>query len=90
MSGLLRKNERVVFREVKEGGVLLDLETGEYFSLNRLGCRIWAEADGRSVEHLQETLRSELPEAPETMEDDVDAFVSELEKRGLIAYERGG
>ncbi len=82
---VLTKNPQVVYRALEnEGGVLLDLESGQYHGVNSTGLAIWELLDGeRTVGDVVAELRAELDEPPPTLADDVGEFLSGLSTRGL-------
>jgi hypothetical protein len=85
----IEKNPRVAYREYADGerAVLLDLETGAYFGINRIGSRIWALLDENvTMDRLLADLATELEDAPENLEADVERFLGALHERGLISY----
>lgn len=88
----LRPNDRIVFREMGEdaGGVLLNLESGEYRQLNTTGAAIWSLlSEGPTRDELVAKLRSRVENPPATIEAEVDSFIASLAERGLIAEEEG-
>ena len=87
MEQTLRPNPRCVFRRMKEGsgGVLLNLETGEYRRVNETGARIWELLEGgRTRTDLLAQLRAEVDDPPGTMESEVAAFLDALIDRNLV------
>jgi hypothetical protein len=84
----------VILTELKDGtGVLLDLRTKFYFTLNRTGVAVWkllAAGAAPSAEAVAETLAQQFA-APELdrVRRDVEALLAELEKEGLLARARG-
>jgi hypothetical protein len=87
MTSVIKHSPRVVFRGIQDGGVLLDLETGEYFSLNSMGCDIWLAADDSTMTDVLDSLRSSMPDAPPQMEEEAETFLTELMQRGLVSME---
>jgi Coenzyme PQQ synthesis protein D (PqqD) len=86
---LITRNPRVTYREFAsgEGAVLLHLDTGDYFSLNRLGSMIWRLVDGgTTVEGLIAAVSAELEDPPSGLGADVQAFLAALSERGLIEH----
>ena len=70
-------NPDVVCSTLPEGGVLLDLDTKQYFALNQTGLAVWQWLeDGGSLAQL----RSSLDEAASA---EIDAFASALIEHGL-------
>lgn len=44
---ILQRSDNVAFEKVDEEAVLIDLTTGTYFSLNKVGTQFWEMLDGR-------------------------------------------
>lgn len=65
--------------------VLLDLERGLYFRLNRTGTRLWEslESDGR-MGVAEQALLEEFDVERDELRRDLVALTSELQDRGLI------
>ena len=75
----------VMVRQIGEETVLLDLNTERYLGLDDVSSRIWQEVTaGASVQAAYETLLSEYEVDPETLHKDVDNFVQELVRLGLV------
>jgi hypothetical protein len=82
------KNPKVTYRDLAEGGVLLDIESGAYHGLNRTGCAIWKLLDGEpSFSAVVHGLRTMLDDAPPELTEEVARFLVSMEKRGLITAE---
>jgi hypothetical protein len=81
------RNENVAFRRLAagEGGVLLQLESGEYHGINEVGCLIWELLDGeRTVEAVAVALRDGIEDAPPDLVDEMIVFLDSLRARGLV------
>jgi len=75
----------VLFQEVGEETVLLDLAGGSYFSLNEVGARIWQLiGEGATLQSIFDALVEEFDAEPERIRADLLALVDELAKSGLI------
>ncbi len=85
LPSLVHVNEDVLFQELEQEGVLLDLKSGTYFGLDRVGTRVW---------RLLVT-RTPLPEVVTAIVDDFDvtedqcasdilALVHSMEQQGLV------
>lgn len=69
--------------------VLLDLSSGRYYTLNRVGTAIWERCAGnQSLQDIHTTLcgRFEAPSA--RIADDLLALVTHLDHEGLLTLER--
>ncbi len=72
-------------QEVEQQAVLLDIESGEYFSLNDVGKRVWDLCDGtRTVAQVADTICSEYDVPPETALDDTGVLLEHLAGAGLV------
>ena len=69
--------------------VLLDLSTGRYYTLNRLGSVIWEHCTGRSmISDIHAVLCDRFDVAPERALDDLVDLVNHLIQEGLLQQER--
>jgi hypothetical protein len=84
---IYRKNPDVVARGLAEGegGVLLRLDSGAYFSVNPVGLLIWELVDGqRTVPQLIDAVREQVVDPPARLADDVTAFLERAVERQLV------
>ena len=69
--------------------VLLDLSSGRYYTLNRVGSVIWEHCTGdKTISDIQAVLCDRFDVAPERALDDLVALVNELIQEGLLQQER--
>lgn len=83
----IARSPKVVHRELSdgEGAVLLNLESGAYYGVNEVGSVIWSLLDGtRTLAQVLDELRGRLQDVPDSLDADVQAFLSDLERRNLI------
>ena len=77
--------QQVIFRQMGDEMVLLDLESGLYFGVDGVGQRIWeAFAEGRNVEEAVAVVVAEYEVEAAQAQADVIAFVRNLVDRGLL------
>ncbi len=68
-----------------DGGVLLDLEQGKYFSLNGIGAEIWKKLQEEvSLPELEQHLRTTYSAPPERIRQDLQTFIQRLQALGVI------
>jgi pyrroloquinoline quinone biosynthesis protein D len=80
-----RRRDGVLAQTAGDTVVLLVPETGEYFTLEEVGARIWDLADGtRSVAQIADTLADEYDAPRATIETDAIDFVRELAGARLL------
>jgi hypothetical protein len=81
-----RRATSVSFRELdgERGGVLLNLQTGDYHQVNKTGAFIWrALSEPASASSLVGELSGVLDQVPADAETEVLAFLEDLVERGL-------
>jgi hypothetical protein len=82
------KNPKVTYRDLAEGGVLLDVESGAYHGLNSTGCAIWKLLDVEpTFSAVVRGLETMLDDAPPELADEVARFLAAMQQRGLLTAE---
>ena len=80
-----KRTAQVIAQKAKNDYLLLNMEDGNYFSLNEIGGRIWELCDGnRSVSQLAKELAAEYDASPEVLEKDIVELLDDLQKGKLI------
>lgn len=80
--------EHVMARQVGEDCVMLDLASGTYFGLDRVGARAWQLlAEGRTIPEVCERMVEEYDAPREKIEQDVTQLVEQLIANGLVRPE---
>ena len=83
-----RRHEGVLAQSAGASTILLTPESGEYFSLDEVGSRIWQLADGsRSAREIAELLRVEYDAPLDEIEADTMELLSELDGRRLLVVD---
>jgi hypothetical protein len=86
LGNTLRIAEHIVFRQLDDEAVLLDLKSGTYFGLNPVGTRIWQlVADGKTLSTVMDMLAAEFDVQPDELQRDLLALGEQLCARGLTA-----
>lgn len=69
----------------EDGGVLLDLEQGKYFSLNGVGAEIWKKLQaGAALSDIQDHLQALYAAPPDRIRQDLHRFVQRLQELGVV------
>ena len=75
----------VMVRQIGEESVLLDLKTERYLGLDDVSSRMWQVlTSGAAIDSAYQTLLAEFDVDPERLRNDLDDFVQELLKLGLV------
>lgn len=84
----LRKSSASVFTALPDGtGVLLNLETLLYFSLNRTGAMVWQDIDQTETSELKQLVRSTCERFDvdqNSASEGIQGFINELSRFGLV------
>jgi coenzyme PQQ synthesis protein D (PqqD) len=79
----------VVFRQLNEEAVLLDLKSGTYFGLNDVGARMWQLIVERgALSSVLDALAAEYATGRDALERDLLGLGRELCDRGLAEVKR--
>lgn len=81
----LEPNPDLVFTVVDEEAILLEQTTGKYYSLNKVGTRMWVllAEEGR-LEAVYERLLTEFDVDPAQLRRDLEKLVAQLLENGLL------
>ena len=78
----------VLWNKVEGDVVILNLESGIYFSLSGVGSRFWELiAEGVSREDAVQRLTAEYKVDASQLESDLDALLRDLSTEGLVSIE---
>ena len=81
--------EGVMFQQLQEEAVLLNLDSGLYFGLDPIGTRIWnLLAEGQSLPQIVSTIMAEYEVDNEQCKADLLKLLGDLEAQGLVAVTR--
>ena len=78
-------SQEVLTQEIGGESVLLDLESEQYFGLNRVGTRIWQLlSEGMQLEDLVQQLLTEFDAPEDKLRSDIKSLMVDLLDSGLI------
>src|SRR5665811_1839446 len=81
----LVKDNDVLFTSMGEDAVLLHVQRGDYYSLNRVGARLWLLTDGsKKISDLATEIIKEFDISQEGAEKDIIELAEQLAKEGLV------
>ena len=85
-SASFARNKSVVFTELDDEVVMLDVDSGQYYELDAVGARIWMLLENKpSISLLRDALTAEFDIDAETCREDLGEFLKRLVELGLIA-----
>jgi hypothetical protein len=78
-------SEHAIAQSADKAWIVFHIESGEYYSLDEVGGRIWQLCDGaHTVSQIIDTLSGEYDATRTDLHADVMELVGALEKEGLI------
>ena len=85
LSARVTRNEAIVFTELDDTIVMMDVEEGRYYELDAVGARVWTLLEsGPRVGEVCDALVGEYEVAPGTCREDVLGFLEELNDLGVV------
>jgi len=81
-----QRREQVIAQKASKDFLLFNMDDGNYYSLNEVGCRIWQLCDGtRSVAEIIEGLCAEYDVSSDVLAQDVLGMLAEFSNGKLIS-----
>lgn len=75
----------LLFHDVGDEIVLLNVETGDYYGLNKMGSRIWTMVqEGQSIDGIHANLFDEYEVSSQRLEQDIQEFLALLQSKSII------
>ena len=85
LSSVLMRNENIVYTDLDDAIVMMDVDDGSYHELDPIGARIWTLLDApRSVGEICESLLAEFDVDRQTCEADTSEFLQSGCDKGLF------
>lgn len=86
-TSVFQRSPSATHQTVAGEAIVIDLNTGSYYSLNETGTWLWENLDSRrNVSQLAQDLAvvCDIPQQAEMVQDDVLEVLAELVKQGLV------
>ena len=85
LESFFKKSEKIAWRVVEEDSVLLNLDTGYYYTLNEVGRFLWESIDGKKkLSAIHKEILDHYDVDPETAKSDILELIDNLLKEGLV------
>ena len=85
MSDIVERNDEMLFTEIDDSIVMMDVDKGQYYELDSVGARVWALIEtGRPVAEVCDALIAEYDVEPDVCRRDVLAFIEEIAGLGIV------
>ncbi len=84
----VKVSDSVLFQEISGEGVLLNMESEQYFGLDEIGARFWQLlSENGDTSAALETIRAEYDVERETLNRDLANLIDELKNEKLLFVE---
>ncbi len=81
---MARRNRELVWQVVDGEAMIVDVTTGEFYSLNATATNVWtALHDGHTLAEIVDSTSARYGVARDTVQQDTDNLVSEMKAIGL-------
>ena len=85
MSARLRISDAAVVRDLDGESVILNVQSGTYFGLDRIGTRVWQLIDEHGdVDSIVRVMQDEFDADPNVLRADVESLVAALVAKQLV------
>ena len=85
LSSVVTRNENIVYTDLDDAIVMMDVDDGSYHELDPVGARIWMLLEApRSVAEICESLLAEYDVDPQTCQADTSEFLQSGFAKGLF------
>lgn len=85
MTGILSRNEKILANAIGSETVMMDIEKGKYFGMNKTGSYIWKLLENPlSLSDLCDRLMKDFSISFEECEKDVVPFIEDMVKEKII------
>ena len=90
LSSAIDRNESIVFTELDETIVMMDVDEGQYYELDSVAARIWQLVEnGPTVESICGVLAGEYEVEAKECREDVMEFLQAAWEQGLVQLAEG-
>ncbi|HEX6858914.1 MAG TPA: PqqD family protein [Caulobacteraceae bacterium] len=82
---LISRSASVVCADTVDEAILIDIDSGYFFQLNKSAARIWETVETpRPFSELCAALQATFKASPETCRADAAEFIRDMQERGLL------
>lgn len=89
-STTLTRNDSMVFTDLDDTIVMMDVDEGQYYELDPIAARIWELIeDGSTVGEICDALAEQYEVDPQECQQDTLEFLQTATERGIVVAEEG-
>ena len=85
LSSMATRNEAIVFTDLDDSIVMMDVDEGQYYELDTVGAKIWALIEApRPVAEICDALVDEFEVDPDTCRDETLEFLQTASEHRIV------
>ena len=85
LSSMATRNEAIVFTDLDDSIVMMDVDEGQYYELETVGAKIWTLIEApRSVAEICDALVDEFEVDPDTCRDETLEFLKTASEHRIV------
>jgi len=82
----IKRSNDILFQDIQDEIIILNMNNENYLGLDKVGARFWnILLNTSSVKHAYDQILDEFDVESGTLEKDLNDFLSELQKNGLVS-----
>lgn len=91
LSSVVTRNDAIVFTDLDDTIVMMDVDEGQYYELDPVAARIWNMIENdQTAENICVALAAEFEVDATTCEQDTLEFLQAVSEQGIIQVQPGG
>ncbi len=90
LSSTVTRNDAIVYTDLDDTIVMMDVDEGQYYELDPIASRIWSIIEnGQAVEAVCKNLTEEFDIDPNTCQQDTLEFLQAAKEQNIIRIQQG-
>ena len=90
LSSTVTRNDAIVYTDLDDTIVMMDVDEGQYYELDPIASRIWSIIEnGQAVEEVCRALTEEFDVDPNTCQQDTLEFLQAASEQSIIRVQQG-
>lgn len=90
LSATVKRNDAIVFTDLDDTIVMMDVDEGQYYELDPIAARIWNIIEnGQAVESICKTLAEEFDVDPNTCQQETLEFLQAASEQSIVQVQLG-
>jgi len=81
----INQQKEILYQDIEDELIILNIKEENYLGLDKVGTNLWnILLNSSSIKHAYDQMLEEYEVEPEILKNDLNNFINELEKNGLV------